>query len=293
MTSASEFRPRRSCLYMPGVNSRALEKAKILTADVLIFDLEDSVPPESKLQARETVVQAVETRAYGDREIIVRTNGLETPWGADDLAAVAALPDGVLVPKVTTAADILAIDESLHSAGAPEQLLLWVMIEMPLAILNIQEIAAAARKTRLAGFMMGTNDLAKELNAIATHDRAAFQTSLSLAVAAARAYGLTAIDSVYNDIQDAAGLEAECEQGRMLGFDGKTLIHPAQLDTANRVFSPDPDDVARARAIIEAFSQPENQGKGVITVDGKMTELLHLEQARRLVAVSDAIAARG
>ena len=225
--------------------------------------------------------------------MVIRINGLDTEWGRDDLVmAVEARPDGVLVPKVTSAADIVAIDQALSDAGAPADLGLWVMIEMPLAILNIQEIAAASEGTRLLGFVMGTNDLAKEFNAVPTPDRGAFQVSLGLALAAARAYDLVAIDGVYNDIKNEPGLLGECEQGRVLGFDGKTLIHPSQLETANRVFSPEPEAVVQAKAIIEAFELPENQGKGVIKVEGKMVELLHLEQARRLVAVQRAIESR-
>ncbi len=277
---------------MPGANTRALEKAKSLPADVLILDLEDSVAPGLKAEARANVAGAVAQHGFGRREVFIRTNALETEWGAQDLvAAVGAAPDGVLVPKVTTAEDVLAIDRELGAAGAPGALQLWVMIEMPMAILNIQSIAAAVEATRLSGLVLGLNDLGKELNAVATPDRGAFQAALTLTLAAARAYGLTAIDGVFNDIKDAAGLEAECVQGRVLGFDGKTLIHPAQLDIANRVFSPDPEEVAHARAVMEAFALPENRGKGVIKVDGRMTELLHLDQARRLVAISDAIAA--
>jgi citrate lyase subunit beta/citryl-CoA lyase len=275
---------------MPGSNPRALEKARSLPADMLILDLEDAVVPEAKLEAREMVCRHVVTRACGPREVVVRINGLDTPWGKDDLsAAVAAAPDGVLVPKVTSAGDIDRIDEALDAGGAAPGMRLWVMIEMPLAILNIGDIAARARDTRLAGFVIGTNDLAKELTAVPTPDRAAFQVSLALALCAARAHGLVAVDGVYNDIGNTEGYAAECEQGRMLGFDGKTLIHPSQLEIANRVFSPDPADVAQARAVIEAFAVPENQCKGVIKVNGKMTERLHLEQAQRLVAISRAI----
>lgn len=290
MSTGPIFRPRRSCLYLPGANTRALEKAAALPADMLILDLEDAVAPELKAQARDNVRQAVQRRAYGAREVLIRCNALASPWGADDLAmAVAASPDGVLAPKVTGPADILQLNAALTDAGAAAGCSLWAMIETPLAVLNIRDIAATADTTRLAGFVMGTNDLAKELNAIPTPDRLAFQTALWLTLAAARAFGLAAIDGVYNDIGNEAGLEAECEQGRVLGFDGKTLIHPAQLATANQVFSPDPDAVAQARAVIDAFAQPENQGRGVIKVDGRMTELLHLEQARRLVAISEAI----
>jgi len=292
MTSTAQFRPRRSCLYMPGANPRALEKAKSLTADMLILDLEDAVAPDAKSAARQVISDAVKERAYGTREVVIRINGLDTQWGHDDLKmAVAAGPDGILVPKVISGEQVMKIDNALTEAGAPADLGLWVMIEMPLAILNIQEIAAAAQNSRLTGFVMGTNDLAKEFNAIATADRFAFQVPLALALAAARAYGLVAIDGVYNDIKNEDGLVAECEQGRILGFDGKTLIHPAQLESANRVFSPDPEDIAHAEAVIEAFSLAENQGKGVIKVNGKMTEILHLEQAKRLVAVNAAIKA--
>jgi len=290
MSVEANFRPRRSCLYMPGANARALEKAKTLAADMLILDLEDAVAPEAKQEARVTILNAVSERAYGAREVVIRINGLDTEWGHDDMAmAVSAGPDGVLAPKVTSGAEVRDIDRLLTDLGAPEDLGLWVMIEMPLAILNIQEIAAAAIDTRLAGFVMGTNDLAKELSAVPTPDRTAFQVSLSLALAAARAYGLVAIDGVYNDVKNGAGLVAECRQGLILGFDGKTLIHPAQLQPANEIFSPDPEAVSQAQAVIEAFALPENRGRGVIKVNGKMTERLHLEQAERLVAIHDAI----
>jgi len=277
---------------MPGANPRALEKAKSLGADMLILDLEDAVAPEAKAEARQVILDAVNERAYGSREVVIRINGLDTQWGHDDLnMAVAAKPDGILVPKVISGEQVLGIYNALSAAGAPRGLGLWVMIEMPLAILNIQDIAAASANSRLSGFVMGPNDLAKEFNAIPTADRFAFQVPLALALTAARAYGLVAIDGVYNDIKNDDGLFAECEQGRVLGFDGKTLIHPAQLGPANRVFSPDPADIAHAEVVIEAVSLPENQGKGVIKVNGKMAELLHLEQAKRLVAVNAAIQA--
>ena len=285
-------RPRRSALYMPGANTRALEKAKTLPADMLLLDLEDAVAPEAKADAREAVTSAVKAGGYGAREVVIRINGLDTEWGLDDLkAAVAAKPDGILAPKVIDGGDIDRLDDAMSRAGAPDEMGLWVMIEMPKAILNIQEIAEAVGRTRLAGFVMGTNDLAKELRAKPTADRIAFQASLGLAVAAARAYDLVALDGVFNAISDESGLVAECEQGRAMGFDGKTLIHPSQLEPCNRVFSPDPQDVEQARDVIEAFAAPENAGKGVIKVDGKMTELLHLEEARRLVAVQAAIEA--
>lgn len=285
-------RPRRSALYMPGANTRALEKAKTLAADMLIFDLEDAVAPEAKSEARENVAAAVRGGGYGPREVVVRINGLDTEWGLEDLkSAVSGGPDGILAPKVIDGSDVERLDDAMSRAGAPGSMSLWVMIEMPKAILNIQDIAEAVGRTRLAGFVMGTNDLAKELRARPTADRAAFQASLGLAMLAARAYDLVALDGVYNDISNEEGLVAECENGRTLGFDGKTLIHPSQLEPCNRVFSPEPGDVEQARAVIAAFADPANAGKGVLKVNGKMTELLHLEEARRLVAVQAAIEA--
>ncbi|WP_164118631.1 CoA ester lyase [Sphingorhabdus sp. Alg239-R122] len=286
------LRPRRSCLYMPGSNARAMEKAKNLAADCIILDLEDAVAPEAKVQARQAVCDMVAKRPFGHRETVIRINAHGSEWGRDDLmAAVRARPDAILVPKITSADDIPALNVALAAAGADDTLALWVMIEMPLAILNIASIAATARSTRLAAFVMGTNDLAKEMLAIPTPDRAAFHTALSLSVTAARAHGLAAIDGVYNDISDNDGLRAECEQGRIMGFEGKTLIHPAQLETCNTVFSPDDREIAEAHAIITAFEEPANKGKGVLKVNGKMAELLHLEQARRTAAIAEAIAA--
>ncbi len=285
-------RPRRSALYMPGANTRALEKAKTLAADMLLLDLEDAVAPEAKDEAREAVCGAVKAGGYGAREVVIRVNGLDTEWGLDDMAAaVAAGPDGVLAPKVIDGGDIDRIDDAMSRAGAPKEMGLWVMIEMPKAILNIQEIAEAVGRTRLTGFVMGTNDLAKEQRAQMTPDRIAFQYALGASVAAARAYDLAILDGVFNDISNTDGLEAECRQGRAMGFDGKTLIHPSQLEPCNRVFSPEPGDVAQARDVIAAFADPANAGKGVLKVNGKMTELLHLEEARRLVHVQAAIEA--
>jgi citrate lyase subunit beta/citryl-CoA lyase len=290
MTVAAQARPRRSCLYVPGANARALEKAKSLPADAFILDLEDAVAPEAKADAREAIRIAVSDRAYGAREIVIRVNGLETEWGQDDLEMAASVGiDGVLVPKITSGDDICVVDQCLNDAGAVPDLGLWAMIETPLAILNIGEIAAASSDTRLTGFVIGTNDLAKELNAVPTPERRAFIFSLSAALVAARAYYLVAIDGVYNDISNDAGLSAECEQARVLGFDGKSLIHPSQIGTANRVFSPSEAELSHAKAVVEAFALPENRGKGVISLDGKMVELLHLEQAERLIAIDDAI----
>jgi len=287
----SANRPRRSCLYMPGANARALEKAKGLVTDSIIFDLEDAVAPEAKVDARDAVCAAVKAGGYGNRELVIRINGTDTEWGRDDLkAAVEAGPDAILAPKVIDGGDIDRLNDAMSRAGAPEDMGLWVMIEMPKAIFNITDIAEAVGRTRLSTFVMGTNDLAKEFRAVNDPPaRTAFQTALSMSVMAARAYDLVAIDGVFNDIKDTQGLTSECEQGRILGFDGKTLIHPAQLETANRVFAPSAADVEHAHAVIAAFSDPGNAGKGVIKVNGKMTELLHMEEARRVVDVAAAI----
>lgn len=283
-------RPRRSCLYMPGANARALEKAKTLSADTLILDLEDAVAPDAKADARRQVCEAVKAGGYGRREIVIRINALDTEWGLDDMqAAVAAGPDAILVPKIIDGGDIDRTNDAMSRAGAGEDMALWVMIEMPKAILNIQDIAEGAGRTRLSAFVMGTNDLAKEYRAHFTPDRAAFQHAFGQSLSAARAYGLIAIDGVFNDIKDTAGLEAECQQGRVLGFDGKTLIHPTQLDVANRIFAPSKTDIEHAKAVIEAFAHPDNAGKGVLKVNGKMTELLHLSEAERLVSMAEAI----
>ena len=289
---STAHRPRRSCLYMPGANARALEKAREIPADTLILDLEDAVAPEAKGEARGAIAAALKAGGYGPRELVVRMNGLDTEWGHADLEmAVAAGAHAVLAPKVTSARDIERLDAALKSAGAGEGFALWVMIEMPLAILNVHEIAAASTRSHLTTFVMGTNDLAKEYRARMTPDRLAFQTALQLSMAAARAYGVTAIDGVYNDIKNEDGFAAECEQGRDLGFDGKTLIHPSQVETCNRVFAPSAADVEQARAVIAAFADPVNAGKGVLKVNGKMTELLHLDEARRTVAMDEAIRA--
>lgn len=267
-----------------------MEKAKSLPADVVILDLEDAVAPDAKADARQAILAAVADRAYGAREVLIRVNGLDTEWGKDDLdMAASAGVDGVLVPKITRRKDVRAVDRYLNKAGASPALGLWVMIETPLAVLNIRKIAKASAKTRLTGFVMGTNDLAKEFNAVSTPDRLAFLFSLSAALAAARAFGLAAIDGVYNDIKNDAGLSVECEQGRVLGFDGKTLIHPSQIETANEIFSPSEAELSHARGVVAAFGLAENRGKGVISLNGQMVELLHLEQAERLIAIDDAI----
>lgn len=286
-------RPRRSVLYMPGSNARALDKAKEIPADALILDLEDAVAPDAKEEARAQVCAAVKGGGYGKREIVIRVNGLDTPWGRDDIKAAAAVaPHAILVPKINSASDVERAEEALSDAGAKPGLQLWCMIETPLATLNIQSIAQKAREpgSRMSVWVMGTNDIAKELRAAHTPDRVPMLASLGLALIAARAYGLVILDGVYNDIKNEEGFAAICEQGRDMGFDGKTLIHPSQVGPCNTIFSPDPETVAFARKTIEAFELPENKGKGVLKVDGKMVEILHAEIAKRTVAIADAIA---
>jgi citrate lyase subunit beta/citryl-CoA lyase len=272
---------------MPASNAKAIEKARTLPCDVVILDLEDAVAPEAKAMAREQAVQAIRDGGFGRRELVIRVNGSDTPWGAEDLRAAAeARPDAILVPKVNSAADVAAYSGPLHADTA-----LWAMIETGRSLFALDSIAAAAATTRLTAFVMGTNDLAKEMRYRLTPGREPFFAALSMAVAAARIHGLTILDGVHNDIEDQASLEAVCQQGVDFGFDGKTLIHPKQIELCNLVFSPTVAEVDWARAVIAAFALPENQGKGAIRVEGKMAELLHLAQAERLVAVAQAIAA--
>ena len=290
------IRPRRSALYMPGSNARALHKAKSIAADVLILDLEDAVAPAAKALAREQVCAAVKGGGYGRRELVIRVNALTTAWGPADLAAaLEAAPDAIVLPKTSRANDVLAVTEALTRADAAGKTRLWAMIETPLAILNLQEIAATSAQpgARLDCLVLGTNDLVKETRADLGADRRAALYWLSAAVAAARAYELDVLDGVYNDFRDADGFDRECRDGRALGFDGKTLIHPDQVAVANRVFAPLEADLAFARQIISAFEQPENKGKGVISVEGRMVELLHAKMAQRTVAIAEAIAALG
>jgi len=285
-------RPRRSVLYMPGANERALEKARSLAADALILDLEDSVAPDAKAEARDKVAAAVRSGGYGHREIIIRINGLDTPWGVDDLKmAAAANPHAVLVPKVARPGDIVNASRIHTAMGGAEATRMWAMMETPTAIFNVREIASVHQVARLACLVLGTNDLLKESRALATGGRFAILPWLSMTLLAARAYGLDVIDGVYNDFRDEAGFKAECDQGRILGMDGKTLIHPGQIATCNTVFSPAPDEVAWSRKVIAAFALPENAAKGVITIDGRMVERLHLAMAERIAAIAEAIAA--
>lgn len=284
----SVIRPRRSVLYMPGTNQRALEKARDLAADALILDLEDAVAPDAKDRARVQVADAVTQGGFGLREVVVRINALDTPWGQDDLAACLACgPDAVLVPKVNRPEDMAAV-----TAVLPPQTVLWIMVETPQAIFDIAAIAAAGAENRLACMVMGTNDLLKDMQASSIDGRQNLLAALSLTVLAARQYGLAVLDGVYNALDDAVGLEAEAIQGRNFGFDGKTLIHPNQIEIANRIFAPSIPELEQARAIVEAFEAPQNAGKGVLQVNGKMAELLHYQMAQRVLALVAAIRAR-
>jgi citrate lyase subunit beta / citryl-CoA lyase len=289
------IRPRRSVLYMPGSNARALEKARTLPVDSVILDLEDSVAPEAKLAARQQVTEAVKAGGFGGREVIVRINGLDTEWWLDDLNAVAkAKPDGVLMPKISSPGNLEDVAERLVDISADHRIRVWAMMETPLAMLNARDIAAVGRdvETRLEGFVMGTNDLAKETRAKITPGRAALVPWLMNCVAAARASGLHILDGVYGDLANAAGFARECEEARDMGFDGKTLIHPNQIAPCNSAFSPSLEEVAEARKIIAAFELPENAGKGVIALDGRMLERMHADIARRTVAIARAIEQR-
>jgi citrate lyase subunit beta / citryl-CoA lyase len=287
----TSIRPRRSVLYMPGANERALAKAEGLPADALILDLEDAVAPDAKDGARDRVCEAAASDRYGSREVTIRANAAGTPWHDDDVRAVAAAgPAAVVVPKVDSAGAVHAIEKALEAAGAPDRTAIWAMLETPLAMLRSEEVCAASE--RLTVLVMGTNDLAKELQAEHVPGRQPLLAGIGLCLLAARANGKVILDGVYNDISDVEGFEAECRQGRELGFDGKTLIHPSQLDACNRIFAPAADEVERAGRIIEAFERARAEGRGVVTVDGRMVENLHVEQARRTLALAEAIEMR-
>jgi citrate lyase subunit beta/citryl-CoA lyase len=290
-TAYDGFRPRRSVLYLPSSNERALEKAQTLPVDALILDLEDAVAPEAKAGARELACAAARSGDYGQREVAIRVNGMGAEWHDEDMAAVSrAGPDAIVVPKVSSADEVLQLVASLRAFGAPDHAMLWAMLETPRAVLHAEEIAAAS--ARLTVLVMGTNDLNKELGAVMEAGRAPLLTGLSLCLLAARAAAKTIVDGVYNDVSDTEGFEAECRQGRRLGFDGKTLIHPGQVDVANRVFAPSAGDVEDATAVIEAFELARAQGRGVATRNGRLIENLHVETARKLLATARAIAAR-
>ena len=282
-------RPRRSVLYMPGSNARALEKGRSLPADALILDLEDAVAPDAKDTARGQIAEAVKAGGYGRRELAIRVNGLDTPWGRDDVAAAAACgPDAILLPKVETAAMVAELEALMAAAGAPERTAIWCMMETPLGMLNAQEVAGASK--RVACLVMGTSDLVKDLQAAHTPQRLPVLTSLSLCILAARAYGLAILDGVHLDLQDDAGFADSCLQGKELGFDGKTLIHPKTIAKANEVFAPSPAEVEQAHKMIAAHAEAAAEGKGVVVLDGKLVENLHVEAAQRSVALAEAIA---
>ncbi len=290
------IRPRRSVLYVPGGNARMQEKARGVAADSVVIDLEDSVAPEAKPEARALTAATVRAGGFGAREVAIRINPPGSAWFDEDLSAAAgAAPDAILITKVQTSEDILGAEARLDGLGTPEKVALWAMIETPRGILDaraIADLAATGKSRRLAGFVLGTNDIAKETRARPGRDRAPLAPVLVMAVLAARAANLFVLDGVYNDFSDAAGFEAECVQGRDFGMDGKTLIHPSQIDIANRVFSPSAEEIAEARAIIDAFARPENAGKGAIRLDGRMVELLHADIAARTLAIAASIEGR-
>jgi len=282
------YRPRRSVLYMPGANDKALEKAKTLPTDAIIFDTEDSVAPDMKSAARDKVAAAAASGEYGDRELTIRVNSLETVWATDDLrSAAAAGPSGIVVPKVGSAADVAQVEKIIEAAGVPDHTTIWAMLETPAAIENAVEIATSSE--RLAVLIMGTNDLAKELHAGLVPGRAPLLWGLARCVNAARFASKVILDGVYNDVKNPDGFAAECAQGAEMGFDGKTLIHPTQVDPANAAFAPSADEIEYSRRVIEAFEAGIAEGKGVVTVDGKMIENLHVDNARRAIAFADAL----
>ncbi|NND49769.1 MAG: CoA ester lyase [Rhizobiales bacterium] len=290
----TDFRPRRSALYMPGARARVIAKGRDLPADALIFDLEDSALPDEKDAARENVRAALAEGGYGRRELIVRVNPLSSPWGTEDvMAAIAAGADAVLVPKIESADDVRALARALSAADAGDRVAIWVMIETPRALLDVSSIAASAdeQDVPLKCLVLGTNDIAKETGVAMVAGRGPMLSWMSMVVLSARAYGLAVLDGVYNAFEDTSGYEAECRQAADMGMDGKTLIHPAQIAAANEVFAPSPDEVAKARRLIAAFALPENRDRGVINLEGEMVERLHGEMAERIVAIADAIAA--
>ncbi len=289
-TVRTTVRPRRSVLFMPGSNARALDKARALPADGLIFDLEDAVAPDAKTMAREQIAAALKLGGYGGRELIVRINGLGTPWGFDDLAMMAkSTAHAILIPKVESAQMVQEVEKRLVDVSAPASLSIWCTMETPLGILHAEEIAASSR--RIECLVMGTSDLTNDLHAAHTRERLPMLTSLGLCLLAARAFALGILDGVYLDLADDDGFAHSCVQGKELGFDGKTLIHPKTIAKANEVFAPSPDEVAWSRKIIAAHAEASRAGKGITVVDGKLIENLHVENAKRLVALADAIKA--
>ena len=282
-------RPRRSILYMPGSNARALEKGRTLAADGLILDLEDAVAPDAKEAARGQIRDAIKEGGYGKRELIVRVNPMDTSWGHDDLVAAATMgADAVLLPKVESAGTVHQAEAILDTAGAPDSLTVWCMMETPLGMLHAEEISEAS--PRVGALVMGTSDLAKDLQCAHTRDRLPFITSLGLCMLAARAAGIAILDGVYLDLNDDEGFAHACRQGAELGFDGKTLIHPKTIDAANEAFSPSTEEIEWSKKIIVVHAEAAAEGKGIVVVDGKLIENLHVLNAERLVAMADAIA---
>ena len=283
------MRPLRSVLYMPSSNERALEKAKTIAADGIIFDLEDAVAPDAKDLAREQACAAAGSDDYGNRTLTIRCNGLDTPWGAHDIAAAARSgAAAVVIPKVSGEHHLRLVENALEEAGAPDDLAVWAMVETPPAIFAVRDIA---RFERVSVLVLGTNDLAKELRASLVPGRAPLLPHLATTLLAAREAGIAVLDGVYNDVKDLDGFEAECRQGMEMGFDGKTLIHPSQVEIANRVWAPSEAEIDHARRVIEAFEEAQRDGRGVVTVDGRMIENLHVDNARRTLSVAEAIAA--
>ena len=281
-------RPRRSVLYMPGSNARALEKGRTLAADGLILDLEDAVAPDAKEMARQQIGAALKAGGYGARELIVRVNGLESPWGYDDIVAAAGFgADAILLPKVESAGAVHQAETIMEASGAPQALSIWCMMETPLGMLHAEEIGEASR--RVGALVMGTSDLAKDLYAAHTRDRLPMITSLGLCMLAARAAGIAILDGVHLDLGDDEGFAYSCRQGKELGFDGKTLIHPKTIDVANQVFGPSEEEVEWSRTIIAAHAEADKEGKGIVVVDGKLIENLHVLNAERVVAMAKAI----
>ncbi|HVI87122.1 MAG TPA: CoA ester lyase [Dongiaceae bacterium] len=289
---ATFVRPRRSVLYLPGSNARALEKARELPADALILDLEDAVAPEAKEAARQMVAEAVRAGGFDHREVVVRVNGLDTLWGLADVLAMARIgADALLFPKIQSPDDVRAAVAALDRAGAPGSLPVWIMAETPRCILDIDAIASASH--RLGCIVAGTSDLTRELRARHTASRDSVYTALSLIVLAARAHGLDVLDGVHLDLNDADGFAFTCEQGRNMGFDGKTLIHPKQIDVANRAFAPTEAELALARKVAAAWQEARAAGKGICVVENRLIEKLHVEEFERLLALDDAIGRRG
>jgi citrate lyase subunit beta / citryl-CoA lyase len=288
--------PRRSLLFMPGSNARALEKARILPADGVILDLEDSVAPDAKALARDQIAQAIAAKGFGRREVWIRTNSVDTPWWIDDITmAGKARPDAILVPKISSSADLETVGDRLAAIAEDNSIKVWAMLETARAVLHAEELAAASHdvRTRLAGFVFGPNDIARETRIRMQPGRAAMIPMITHCILAARAHGLEILDGPYSDLGNVDGFGQECRQARDLGFDGKTLIHPAQIEACNAIFTPPAEEVAQARRILAAFEQPENAARGALRLDGQMVERLHAEMAKRTIAIAEAIAAMG